>query len=131
MGCTRSVSIEEMLSDAEWLERLARHLAGGAAEDVTQEVWLAAHRAGPDSGPAGATWLAGVLRNVSRTWRRNEGRRGVRERQFQDSLPDDAPGADATDERLELQRLLADRMMALDKPLREVVVLRYFEGLDS
>ncbi len=131
MGRTTSVSVEDLLSHAEWLERLARHLAGGVADDVTQEVWLAAHRAGPDPDRPARPWLAGVLRNVSRTWRRNEARRGVRDRQFQDSLPNDAPGADATYERLELQRLLADRMMALDRPLREVVVLRYFEGLDS
>ena len=93
------------------------------------EVWLAAHRAGPDPDRPARPWLAGVLRNVSRTWRRNEARRVLRDRQFQDSLPNDAPGADATYERLELQRLLVDRMMALDRPLREVVVLRYFEGL--
>ena len=96
-----------------------------------QEVWLAAHRAGPDLDRPARPWLAGVLRNVSRTWRRNEARRGRPRPAVPGQSPHDAPGADATYERLELQRLLADRMMALDRPLREVVVLRYFEGLDS
>ena len=34
-------------------------------------------------------------------------------------------------ERIELQRLLADMLLGLPEPFREVVLLRYFDGLSS
>ena len=126
-----SVGIEELLGHADWLQRLARHLVGADADDLAQEVWLAAHRRGPDPGRPARPWLSGVLRNLGHARRRDEGRRLRRERAYQDTLPSQVSSIDAAYERLALQRLVAEQVMALDESLRAVVVLRYFEGLDS
>jgi RNA polymerase sigma factor (sigma-70 family) len=126
-----SVGVEELLGQADWLRRLARHLVGEAGEDMAQEVWLAAHRAGPDRGRPARPWLSRVLRNISQARRRDEGRRLRHEQAYQDTLALDVSPVDVVYERLQLQRLLTEQVMALDESLRTVVVLRYFEELDS
>jgi RNA polymerase sigma factor (sigma-70 family) len=123
--------IERLLDQADWLRRLARHLAGDAGDDLAQDVWLAAQRSPPDPGRPPRPWLATVLRNLAHIRHRNERRRTEREQQYQDAAPREVAAADDAYERAELQRFLAAEVLALDEPLRTVVVLRYFEGLDS
>jgi RNA polymerase sigma-70 factor (ECF subfamily) len=131
MAHDRQVSVDELLGHAEWLQRLARHLAGDAGDDLAQDVWLAAHRSPPEAGRPARPWLAQVLRNLARTRRRDGTRRARREQDYQHSAPERAAAVDEVYERVELHRFLVDRVMALDEPLRTVVILRYFEGLDS
>src|SRR5438105_4389275 len=108
-------SIEALLENADWLNRLARHLASAdIAEDAVQETWIAVARTPPEPGRPPQPWLAEVLRNFVRRRRRSDDRRSRRE----DALWDPGaiePGVDDLYERVELQRRIAERVMALDE----------------
>jgi RNA polymerase sigma-70 factor (ECF subfamily) len=133
MASGRDVHLEDLLGQRVWLGRLARHLAGQESEgdDLAQEAWLTVHRNPPDPARPPRPWLAQVLRNLVHTRRRNDQRRARRERDFQGAGPDRAAAVDEIYDRVELQRFVSEQVMALDEPLRTVVVLCYFEGLDS
>jgi RNA polymerase sigma factor (sigma-70 family) len=124
------IGIEELLSRADWVRRLARHLAGDEADDIVQDAWLAARRSPPDPSRPARPWLAQVLRNLVQNRRRNDARRLDRERAYQHAAAPDASVGEVY-ERLDLHRFVAERVSALEEPLRTVVVLRYFEGVDS
>jgi RNA polymerase sigma-70 factor (ECF subfamily) len=120
--------LEALLAHADWLERLARHLAtDDVAHDAVQETWLAAMRAPPAADRPPRPWLAQVVRNFLRKRVRTAGRQQRREEAAQDLHAEVAP-ADQLYERVELQRLLAEHVMALDEPYRRTVLLRYFDG---
>ena len=123
--------MDELLARQEWVSRLARQLAGAEGEDVAQDAWLAALRSPPEPGRPIRPWLATVVRNLVRLRWRNGTRRTRREEAFQALGPDHVEGVDQVYERLEMQRFLAEQVMALEEPLRVVVVLRYVEGLDA
>jgi RNA polymerase sigma factor (sigma-70 family) len=128
---TRPLSIEELLEHAAWLRRLAASLVAdpARADDLVQETWLAALRRPPAEDVAPQRWLARVVRNMARNRARTETRRGERERLQSAEEPAHAPDSIAAE--AEAQRLLAEAVVELDEPLRAVVVLRYFRGLDS
>jgi RNA polymerase sigma factor (sigma-70 family) len=125
------VPIDELLAHKEWVSRLAHRLAGPAGDDVAQDLWVAALRSPPDGQRPARPWLAEVLRNLVRLRRRGEGRRLHRERAAEALRPDHVEAVDEVYERVELQRFLAEQVMALDEPLRAVVVLRYVQDLDA
>lgn len=128
-------SAEALLSDTDWVRRVARGLVGdlAAAEDVAQDAWLVARRAEslPSTRSAGerAPWLAGVVRHLAQKRRRGEQRRSRREelgarRELQPSTADLV-------ERAEMQRHVVDAVLALHEPYRSTVLLAYLEGLTS
>jgi RNA polymerase sigma factor (sigma-70 family) len=125
------VRLEELLAHRDWVSRLARYMAGPASEDVTQDAWVAALRSPPEGDRPPRAWLAHVVRNLVRLRWRDDSRRARREQVFVAQGPNQAEAIDQAYERLELERYLAEQVMALEAPLREVVVLRYVEGLDS
>src|SRR4051794_14992650 len=132
MGETGHLSLDDLLAHADWLGRLARHLAGPEqSEDAVQETWLAARRAAPERGRSPRPWLAEVLRNQIRARWQRDARRRRREEAAALLEADCEAAVDAVYERVELQRTIAERVMALEHPLRTVVLLRYFEGRDS
>lgn len=117
---------ETLLADAAWVRRLARGMLGDEhlADDVAQEAWLSALATRPRSLRA---WLRKVVRNLAITQMRRARSRLDRERRV--ARPDVAPPVDVLVERAELQRRLVDAVLGLDRPHRDVVLLRYFEGL--
>jgi RNA polymerase sigma factor (sigma-70 family) len=125
----------ELMADAVWTRRLAGALLGdgSAGDDAMQEAWLRTRGQGPAlDDPRG--WFRTVVRNVVRTRRRAEGRRGARERaSVADGLG--VPATAATPEellgRLQVQRRLAELVAGLAEPGRRVVLLRYYEGLSA
>jgi RNA polymerase sigma-70 factor (ECF subfamily) len=131
MSRDAQIPMEELLAHREWVGRLARQLAGAGADDVVQETWFAALRSAPQPGRPTRAWLATVLHNAIRLRFREESRRSRREEAFQALAPSQVEGVDRVYERLELQRFLAEQVMALEEPLRAIVVLRYVEGLDA
>jgi RNA polymerase sigma factor (sigma-70 family) len=132
MERARGAELEDLLAHSDWLTRLARRLTGAAdADDAVQETWLAAHRSPPDPDRPPRPWLTGVLRNLVRARWQSDGRRRRREQAQALLAPDREAAVDTLHERIEMQRLVAQRVMALDEPLRTVVLLRYFEGHDS
>jgi RNA polymerase sigma factor (sigma-70 family) len=121
-------SIDELLAHADWLRRLALHVAQGdfaAADDAVQETFVAALRSPPGRGRRAEPWMAEVLRNFLRRARRGQRARLAREAT---AMPAALATPDELLERAEAQRLLADLVMGLEEPFRATVLLRYFEG---
>jgi RNA polymerase sigma-70 factor (ECF subfamily) len=108
---------------------LARFLGGDAAvADLTQEVFLRAHRAVGRYREEGAfsTWLYRIALNLARD-------AGRRARRAPTTLPVEvlAPTlADDPWERRELAHAVDRALAGLADPLREVLVLRHYEGLN-
>jgi RNA polymerase sigma-70 factor (ECF subfamily) len=125
------IDAEELLAQAQWVQRLARSLVRDAsvAEDLVQETWLAALGRAPSDEGRLRTWLARVVRNFARQSRRGEANRARREEVSARS--ESSPSASDTAERLEAQRLLVEALAALDEPYRTTVTMRYLEGLSA
>ncbi len=129
-----SVPIEELLSDSGWLRSLAASLVGdpALADDLVQDAWLAAQRHPPRAGEE-RPWLARVVANLARNARRGRARRAAREQLAHGMSA--AQRVQATPAELaqaaEAQRLLAEAVTRLPEGQRAVIVLCYFQGLDS
>jgi RNA polymerase sigma-70 factor (ECF subfamily) len=129
----RPVPIEELLAHRRWLVALARGLvgAGGAADDLVQETWVAALTHPPTDRRGLRGWLATVLRNLARQGVR---RAAVRDRAAGELARSAAPGAGPTAELVagvERERALARAVLGLEEPYRTAVLLRYYRGLSS
>jgi len=131
MSANGEIPIETLLQHAGWLRALAARLVRDphGAEDLVQETWIAALEKPPEARTPLGPWLARVLRNLARNARRGEERRHARE--AWSAAPELQASADRIALEAEGQRLLAEAVAALEEPLRAVVVLRYFRGLDS
>ena len=125
---------ERLLAQTAWVRRLARSLARdeASADDLVQETFAAALRrppAGAQDEPRLRAWFGFVLRNMAFRRSRSEARREERERRSAQG------GRSESDERAdELEDLRAElfkHVKALPEISREVVLLRYFEELDS
>jgi len=122
------------------LYNVAYRLVGehAQAEEVLQDVFLKVHRAAhqldPERDPG--PWLATLTRNACRERWRREGRRVDHSARSLDNEPGmhetlRAGGEDPEDEtlRTERGRAVAHALMNLPGDLREVVVLRDYQGL--
>src|SRR5687767_8996252 len=88
-----ALTADDVLTNADWVNRLARALVADPAEaaDLAQDAWEAALTGAPAAhGPLGA-WLTGVVRNLARMRARGSGRRRGRE---QAALSDAALGGE-------------------------------------
>lgn len=121
---------------------LAIALIGSAdAEDAVQEAlsraWLAASRV--REGPTVRAWLLTITANVCRDWLR--GRHGTRVRltvslsasdSSEEASPssastDDDPGSNVSVQRFDLRQMVDH----LECELREIIVLRYYVGMNA
>lgn len=123
--------IDELLQQAAWTRRLARSLVrdDALAEDVAQDVWLAASRRPPRAAEPLRPWLRTVVRNLVFNLTRERRRRVAREAAA--DAPEAAESAEQVLERLQLHKLLVDVVGELVEPYRTAVLLRYFDGLSS
>lgn len=132
----RRRGVEQWVADHR--EELHRHLTGmlddpDEAEDVLQEVWLAAHRSPPeDRREAGArAWLYRVATNAAldRLTRRRR-RARILERGAPDLEPASPPEADADlfGAGEELRAAVRTGVARLPRKQREAVWLRWLEG---
>ncbi len=128
---TERVDVEELLAQRSWIERLARGLVRdpGAADDAVQDTLVAAIERPPRRIDALRPWLARVLANSVFQRRRAEERRAVHEGVA--ARAEELPDASELVERAELQRRLAEEVLALEEPFRRAVLLHYFDGLTS
>ena len=140
---SRRPNVEALLEEAAWVRRLVARLVtdAGAAEDVVQETWVAAieadrstwgvrvsdARRGPfDRGGAGLrAWLAAVARNLALRRRRQDATRQRFEVRSAAARGEDQPGSELG--RMQLQRALADAIIALDDSVRSCVVQRHLD----
>jgi RNA polymerase sigma-70 factor, ECF subfamily len=116
-----------------WQAPVARFLARLAGRpdlvpDLCQEVFLRVYLARARYREAGAfsTWLYRIALNV--------GRDALRRRRDPQPLPEAGPpdpdaAAEARCEQEELARAVTDALAELPGPLREVLVLRHYEGM--
>jgi len=127
-GSARSVDPELLLSDQRWLVALARSLVGDAdAEDVVQEARLLAWLHAPTDPARAGGWLRRITRNVALHVRRREARRAAREPAG--ASPESQPPTDELVARVQMQRAVADAVLALAEPYRSAVLLRFFDRL--
>lgn len=122
--------LNHLLAEAEWLRRFALHLAKtqDRADDLVQETWVAALRHPPNHKKRPRAWLAAVMRNLHLMKNRGDSRRRQREERASAgkwSAPDDAVV------QMEMQRSLADAILALDDDSRTLVVWHYYDQQTS
>jgi RNA polymerase sigma factor (sigma-70 family) len=116
----------DLREQSEWLRALARRLVGAQAEDLAQDVALAAIEAPPPADRPRRRWLVRVLRNTARMRFRADERRARREAAVGTA---EAATPDAALQLVETSRALCELVLALDEPLRRTVVGHYVEGL--
>ncbi len=125
-------AIEALLMRADWARGLARRLVRdeALADDVVQTAYLAAMENPPRQEARRDAWLRRVIRNVASVTRRGDSRRRRREI-GRSPVETAAPAAVDQVTRMEMHRRLADAVLRLDDPYRDVVVQRYYEGRTS
>ena len=98
-----------------------------AAEDAVQETFLKAYRAMGQfrGGSSSRTWLTTIAMNTCRDMRRSAWRRYIDRR----VTPEDLPVAATPPEEEDLE--LTMRVMQLPDKLREVIVLYYYQDMNS
>jgi len=125
-------TLDELAAETRWLRRLAGSLVrdGATADDLVHDTVVVAAERAPGDGRPLRPWLARVLVNLVRMHSRGGVRRGRREQAVADLAV--APATpEAIVGQLELQRMLAGLVLELATPLRDVLLLHYFEGLSS
>ncbi len=122
---------EQLMAEMAWVRQLARALVkdDALADDVVQDTWIVAAEQQPDTNRPLRPWLARVVRNLIITRRRSEARREERASAYDSERSTPTPAE--LIERVELQRALADELLALGEPYRSTVLLHFVEGLSS
>jgi RNA polymerase sigma factor (sigma-70 family) len=112
------------------IRRLVRRLVRrDDADDVEQEVYVAALQRPPRSLAALRSWIATTVRNVVAKNLRSAERRDARERIA--AAPEPQPSSDALVARVELEEFLLRCVCELPEAERAVLLLRYFEDVPS
>ncbi len=112
-----------------WTRRLAGHLVSDSAlaDDLAQDAWLRASRH-PDVEPSRG-FLGSIVRNLVRERVRGERHRADRERRSASHRTSPAP--DEILAAAETGQALAAAVLELPEPVRDVLLMRYFEGLSA
>jgi len=124
------VALSELLAHRGWVQAVARRLATAEceADDIEQETWVAAIRTPPAHRRSIRGWLFAVATNVARRLNRSRARRATYESRPRVTGPCDSPAELAS--RADAHRRLVEAVVQLGEPLRQTVLLRYFEGLE-
>ena len=112
--------------------RLALRMCGeSAADDVTQEAFLAAWRALPDfrGDCRFSTWLYRLTTNAGIDWLRREKRYRSTDDVTELELPDDAPSLQEQAEQSETQSAVRRALSRLSEEHRQVLLLRELQGM--
>jgi RNA polymerase sigma-70 factor (ECF subfamily) len=128
MEDARIPTSEQLMAEMGWVRKLARALVkdDALADDVAQDTWLVAAEQQPDVDRPLRPWLARVVTNLVRTRRRSDARREDRHATVGDDRAVPTPAELV--ERVELQRAVAEELLALAEPYRSTVLLHFIEG---
>jgi len=126
---------EELLAHTDWLLQLARALVGDAsAPDVVQDTFEVALSKPPKREGPIRPWLAGVARNLAKMSLRGRSRREKRESAASGvtvPVTNEIPSSDELVERARMQQKVATIVLELPEALRDVLLLRFFEGMSA
>jgi RNA polymerase sigma factor (sigma-70 family) len=100
-----------------------RLVGGSDADDLVQDVWIAALQR-PPARPGVRGWLRAVAHKLAARGHRSAQRRSERERIAGERATEIDP------ELVRRHRALAEAVLALEEPHRSAIALRYYEGLD-
>lgn len=103
-----------------------------AAEDILQDVYVKVWRraaAFDDRRASPISWLATIARNTAIDWRRTEFRHDAVPAEQMESIPDDAPLADAMLQQNEARRRLAACLDRLDNRQADAIRRTFLGGL--
>ncbi|MGE0400733.1 MAG: sigma-70 family RNA polymerase sigma factor [Kofleriaceae bacterium] len=121
---------DELLAHTDWLLQLARALVGDAnAADVVQDTFEVAIKQPPKKDGPLRPWLAGVARNLAKMSLRGKARREKRETDA--PVANEVPTSDELVERARMQQKVAAIVLELPEALRDVLLLRFFEGMSA
>ena len=123
------VTIETLLSQSDWVRRLAYSLTRDQAEadDLVQETWLVVAQHPPAHDSNLKSWTRTVMKNILRRRWRGETRRAAREHAVAESeIAGDVAELSA---RANMLSKVAGHVHSLDEAQRTVVLLRYFDEL--
>lgn len=125
-----ALTTAELSRQAAAVAGLARALVEDehGAEDLAQDVWLAAIRKPPSASGSLRGWLSTTVRRLASNQRRGAARRRDREQRFPREEAQESHAIAV--ERLEIQRLVLEQVLALREPSRTAIYLRYWEGLE-
>ncbi len=126
-----SPAIHELLAHASFLRALARQLCAPdrhGAEDLAQDVWLALLERRQESPQRGTSWLARVARNLRAT-RLRRPKVGLSSEELAAAAAKEDRGELERAELAEARHAVASAVQRLRDPYREVLILRYYEGL--
>lgn len=124
-----TVTVETLLSEQDWLRALARRLVRdeSRADDLLQDVFVRVISSPPRTVRSLRAWLTRMLVNRHRDVARSEGARADREERAAPRRP--IPSAAELAARVDAQRQVAAAVVELDEPLRETVLLHFYEDL--
>lgn len=123
---------QALLEHAAFVRAVARSLIrdDAGADDLAQDTWVRAARArAPERVSELKQWLATITRNRAAEIGRSGARRSNRERAT--ARAEALESVDETVARLDAQRDVVAKILALSEPYRSVVVLRYYHELSS
>ena len=125
-------SIDPLLGEAGWAQRLGRALAADshAGEDAVQDTWVAALEGRMHRDAVARRWMAKVARNFTRSGRRKE--RAVRHAERQAARPESSDSGPAEIvARAELLQKVSAAVLELREPYRSTLLMRYLDGLSA
>jgi RNA polymerase sigma factor (sigma-70 family) len=133
MSDATTLTVEELMTHAGWLRRMAAGLLGSAdgAEDALQETFITALRRPPRPGGSLRAWFATVATNHIRLEARTQRRRLSKAERAAAEPEEGVRTPEQIVAGIELQRWIATLLLELDGRFREVIYLRYFDDLDS
>lgn len=123
---------QSLFEHTRWMRGLAKRLVAGGdqADDLVQSAWAIAITNPPRVGVPLRGWLAGIMRRLALLDRRAHGHRTGREQVVAaDAAREAVPGTDALVALAEEKRFIIDSVLALPDHEREVILLRYYEGV--
>jgi len=123
----RPIDSEELLQHADWVRDLARRMIGDqhAAEDVAQDALVTALSQPPQTRANLRGWFSSVLCNLVRARARRDRRRAAREEQWERPPQENSP--QELVDRLTQHRVVVDEVQELPEPVRQTILLRFFE----
>ena len=126
---SEAFDVTTLLSHTRWVQTLAAKLTTDAdsAEDLAQDTWVTALERQPGTDRPVRGWLATVLRNHVSKRQRRESERRAREHAVSKLEP--TASTYELISRATTQKELVGKVLELEEPYRETILLRYFEDL--